>query len=107
VAAGVFLQLWKAGVEQFDDLKGRDWSWLSRDGARTKAPLGGEKTGPNPTDRAKCGVNRSLLTDAYGVPLGLAGAGANRHDMKLVKQTVNSLVVKRPRPARSARRAWV
>ena len=24
-------------------------------------------------------------------------AGANRHDMKLVKQTVNSLVVKRPR----------
>jgi putative transposase len=25
-------------------------------------------------------------------------AGANRHDMKLVQQTVNSLVVKRPRP---------
>jgi putative transposase len=32
------------------------------------------------------------------VPLGLVVAGANRHDMKLVKQTVNSLVVKRPRP---------
>jgi len=27
-------------------------------------------------------------------------AGANRHDMKLVKQTVNSLVVKRPRPSK-------
>jgi putative transposase len=27
-------------------------------------------------------------------------AGANRHDMKLVKQTVNSLVVKRPRPTK-------
>jgi hypothetical protein len=27
-------------------------------------------------------------------------AGANRHDMKLVKQTVNSRVVKRPRPSK-------
>jgi putative transposase len=43
VAAGVFLKLWKAGVEQFDELKGLDWSWLSLDGAMTKAPLGGEK----------------------------------------------------------------
>jgi putative transposase len=43
VAAGVFRQLWKAGVEQFDDLKGLDWRWLSMDGAMTKAPLGGKK----------------------------------------------------------------
>jgi putative transposase len=43
VAAGVFRKLWKAGVEQFDDLKGLDWRWLSRDGAMSKAPLGGEK----------------------------------------------------------------
>ena len=28
----------------------------------------------------------------------MAMAGANRHDMKVVQQTVNSLVVKRPRP---------
>lgn len=46
VAAGVFLKLWKAGVEQFEDLKGIDWSWLSMDGAMTKAPLGGEKNRP-------------------------------------------------------------
>src|SRR5215831_16115165 len=43
VAAGVFLKLWQAGVEQFDELKGIDWRWLSMDGAMTKAPLGGEK----------------------------------------------------------------
>ena len=43
VEAGVFLRLWQAGVEQFDDLKGIDWEWLSMDGAMTKAPLGGEK----------------------------------------------------------------
>lgn len=43
VAAGVFLRLWQVGVEQFDDLKGIDWDWLSMDGAMTKAPLAGEK----------------------------------------------------------------
>lgn len=46
VKAGVFLKLWRAGVEQFDELKGIDWDWLSMDGAMTKAPLGGEKDRP-------------------------------------------------------------
>ena len=45
VAAGVFLKLWQAGVAQFDELHGIDWTWLSMDGAMTKAPLGGEKDG--------------------------------------------------------------
>jgi transposase len=57
VAADVFLKLWQAGVEQFDELKGIDWAWLSMDGAMTKAPLGGEETGKNPTDRGKKGRN--------------------------------------------------
>jgi transposase len=39
-----------------------------------------------------------VLTEAHGVPLGVVVAEANRHDMKLVKQTVKSLVVSRPRP---------
>src|SRR5215471_11019272 len=98
-AAGVFLALWRAGVEQFDELSGIDWDWLSMDGAMTKAPLGGEATGPNPTDRAKGGSKRSLLTDGHGVPLGLEIAGANRNDMKLVRATIESLVVERPEPS--------
>src|SRR5712691_1200 len=43
VKAEVFLKLWQAGVEQFDDVQGIDWDWLALDGAMTKAPLGGEK----------------------------------------------------------------
>ena len=70
------------------------------DGAMTKAPFGGEKTGPNPTDRAKSGVKRSLLTEGHGVPVGLVVAGANRPDLKLVTDTLESLVVKRPRPTK-------
>jgi transposase len=60
--------------------------------------LGGKKTGRNPTDRGKGGVKRSLLTEGHGVPIGLAIDGANRHDMKLVRATIESLVAERPEP---------
>lgn len=43
VEAGVFQKLWAAGLEEYDEVKGIDWSWQSMDGAMTKAPLGGEK----------------------------------------------------------------
>lgn len=52
VEAGVFLQLWQAGLEQFDELQGIDWEWLSLDGAMSKAPLGGEKNRPQ-SDRPR------------------------------------------------------
>lgn len=32
------------------------------------------------------------------MPIGLAVAGANRHDMKLVRETLSGLVVERPEP---------
>ena len=38
------------------------------------------------------------MTDGHGVPLGLAVDGANRQDMKLVRATLDSLVVERPKP---------
>jgi len=49
VKAGMFEKLWQAGIEQFDELEGIDWEWLSMDGAMVKAPLGGKKkrTQPN------------------------------------------------------------
>ena len=43
----------------YDETKGIGWKWLSIDGAMTKAPLGGEKTGANPTDRAKKGLKEA------------------------------------------------
>ena len=58
----------------------------------------GKKAGPNPTDRAKDGTKRSLLTDAAGIPLGLAVDGATRNDHKLFAETVDSIPVRRPAP---------
>jgi transposase len=56
----------------------------------------GEAVGPNPTDRGKNGTKRSILVDGEGVPLGAAIDGANRHDSKLLEQTLDSIVVGRP-----------
>ena len=63
-----------------------------------KHPWAGKKTGANPTDRGKKGVKRNLLTEATGVPIGLAVDGANRHDMKMTKQTLQSIPIERPKP---------
>lgn len=57
VKAGVFHEIWRQGLLAYDEQVGIDWSFLSADGAMTKAPLGGPATGPNPTDRAKKGRN--------------------------------------------------
>lgn len=46
--AGVFLEIWKQGLLQYDELHGLDWKWQAMDGAMTKAPLGGGKNRPKP-----------------------------------------------------------
>ena len=39
-----------------------------------------------------------MLTEAHGIPVALAIDGANRHDMKLVKPTLDDLKLDRPTP---------
>ena len=94
--AGLFEAMWKAGLMEYDMKKGIEWEWQSMDGAMTKAPLGGEGTGANPTDRGKKGTKRSMLTEGSGIPLSVAVDGANRHDKKLVKGTLDAIIIERP-----------
>jgi putative transposase len=42
-----------------------------------------------------------VLTEAQGVPVGLAVDGANVNDFKLARDTIESVPIKRPRPTRS------
>ena len=65
--------------------------------------LGEKGTGANPTDRAKCGTKRSMVVDGKGVPLGITVDAANRHDMKMTKTTLQSIVVDRPEPTTRAK----
>ena len=40
---GLFERFWKAGLAEYDEIKGIDWEWQAVDGAMTKAPLGGKR----------------------------------------------------------------
>ena len=60
VNRGVFQKLWKAALEEYDDLKGIDWEWQSLDGAMNKSPLGGEK------NREKSDGSRKNRREAFG-----------------------------------------
>ena len=42
-----------------------------------------ERMGPNPTDRAKAGCKRHLLTNAQGIPLAVKSTPANTRDDQL------------------------
>jgi transposase len=43
-----------------------------------------------------------LLTEANGVPLAIVVAGANRNDFKLARETIESIVIARPKTTREA-----
>src|SRR5215218_5319434 len=62
----------------------------------------GDQIGPNPTDRGKNGVKRSLLVEADGGPLAAVIAGANVPDFKLLEATLDAMVVERPEPTEEA-----
>lgn len=97
--SGLFKKMWKAGLSEYDEVKGIDWQWQAADGAITKAPLGGQASGANPTDRAKRGTKRSLLVEGKGVPLALEVGPAQRHEVKLLAATLDGIVVDRPAPS--------
>ncbi len=53
-------------------------------------------TGNNPVDRSKLGTKRHILTDKDGIPLSVVISSANIHDIKLVTNVIDNVVVKRP-----------
>ena len=58
--AGVFDAFWRRGLTRYDGLKGIDWSWLSMDGAMTKAPVAGSKK-PGRTRRTEASKASSAV----------------------------------------------
>ena len=101
VELGLFEQIWALLIEECEELGLVDWEWQAADGAMGKARLGGDKIGPNPTDRAKNGSKKSILTERNGGPLAMVVAGANVHDAKLLDQTIEAIVVERPKPSKA------
>lgn len=51
-ALGLFEELWRRALTEYDQTEGIDWQWQAADGAMTKAPLGGENDRQKP-DRSR------------------------------------------------------
>jgi putative transposase len=62
----------------------------------TKRRWAGEKTGPNPTDRAKDGTKRHHLTDGDGIPVAVALTAANTPDKTAIGELLDARVVRAP-----------
>src|SRR5262249_48601797 len=84
-----------------------DWRRALIDASFAKAPLGGEDTGPNPTDRGKSGSKHHVMTDAQGIPLAATVTAAHVTEVCQVVQVVTGMLpgggkpgAKREKPAR-------
>ncbi len=56
-------------------------------------------TGSNPTDRGKLGTKRHILTDKNGIPHSVVISSANTHDIKLVTDVMDNMIIKRSSPS--------
>lgn len=65
---------------------------------------GRQKTGPNPTDRSKCGSKHHIITDANGIPLAVVLTGANTHDVTQLIPLVDGIAPVRGKPGRPRQR---
>lgn len=79
--AGVWQRLFETLLVELQQAHQIDWYRALVDSASLRAPGGGKKTGPNPTDRRKLGSKHHVLTDAHGIPLAAVLTKANRHDI--------------------------
>jgi putative transposase len=93
---GLFDKLFMVMVRYYAREQHIAWKFQSIDSKACPAPLGGEETGKNPTDRAKLGSKIHLLVDERGAPLAIYVTGANQNDKWFAKELVMSIVVKRP-----------
>ena len=66
VEAGVFHEIWRQGLVDYDTVVGIDWAWLAADGAMGKAPLGGARRGRIPLIGQKGGETFASLRGARG-----------------------------------------
>jgi transposase len=100
ITAGVADQLRLAVLAAYDRLFGVELADLAVDGCTTKAPCGGQVAGPNPVDRRKQGLKRSVAVEAGGIPLAAVAAPANHRDDRLLAATLDALTTAVPLPER-------
>ena len=103
-SAGVFAEMFRLGADDYQQLQGGGGTWQAMAGSLVQAPvrqplcLAEEGLGRNPTDRGRSGSKIHLLVDQAGMPFGVALAGANVHDSRLVTPTAEGRIATAPKP---------
>jgi len=95
--AGLWKKIYRMMVKYYHKKRHIRWKWQAVDSKLVPAPLGGDLTGPNPTDRAKSGSKRHLWVDQRGAPLAIQITPANAHDVTAILDLLNQPIVPRPK----------
>lgn len=103
----MFEEFWEQGLLAYDELNGIVWSWLSMDGAITKALLGGKRWVPPPPIAVSAGPSEACWPE----PREFRGAwgdvhGTNRDGCKLVESTLDSIPIRRSQTNTSTPNTW-
>src|SRR5438874_9916071 len=89
--AGVWRQLHTLLLAELNGADQIDWQRALIDASFSKAPEGGEDTGPNPTDRGKSGSKHHVMTDAQGLPLAATVTAADVNEVTQVFGVLTSM----------------
>jgi transposase len=92
--AGIWERIWRTALAVLDGQGKLDWTMAFLDGSFAPAKNGGDKVGL--TKKGK-GTKWMLVVDGTGLPLGFHLDGANRAEVKLAEQTLDTIRVSRPR----------
>lgn len=102
--AGVWDRVKQLLLDHLREANKLDFSRATVDSASVRAFGGGEKTGPNPTDRRKPGSKHHVATDAGGIPLKTKTTEANRHDTTQLMGLIDELPPVAGKPGRPRQR---
>jgi transposase len=102
--AGVWHRLHQALLSELRGADKIDWSRATADASFARALGGGEKTGPNPTDRRKPGSKHHIMTDARGIPLATRLTAANVNEVTQLLPLVDAVPPVGGKPGHPRRR---
>jgi transposase len=90
---GVWERIWHTALSRLDMQGNLDWSMALLDGSFVPAKKGGEHVG---LTRKGKGTKWMLVVDGNGLPLGFHLDSANRAEVRLAQQTLDTISVTRP-----------
>jgi putative transposase len=94
---GRFAKMMEVLLRFYNRTRRIQWTWQSIDSRSAAAPLGGQASGKNPTDRARSGSKIHLRLDPRGAPIAVRITGANAADKTMVCELVIAIAAKRPK----------